>query len=144
MADGRSLTSGCHGCDTNCAATYVALAQAACDDVLMDFDSLREQNSDLGTAAVIVMVGGGAQVQQIQFNEQCCREDLIERLCCSSNVLRVFIVCWCSNALLLNHRYPCSHALLLLDMCRIRAQMSLTLLQGRADAGAAACIAAEQ
>jgi NADH:ubiquinone oxidoreductase subunit F (NADH-binding) len=32
--------------------------QAACDSVLMDYDSLREQHSDLGTAAVIVMVGG--------------------------------------------------------------------------------------
>jgi hypothetical protein len=27
----------------------------------MDYDSLREQHSDLGTAAVIVMVGGGGE-----------------------------------------------------------------------------------
>jgi NADH:ubiquinone oxidoreductase subunit F (NADH-binding) len=34
------------------------LPRRICDTVLMDFDALKEQQSGLGTAAVIVMVGG--------------------------------------------------------------------------------------
>ena len=36
-------------------ASVPLLPKSICDDVLMDFDALREQRSGLGTAAVIVM-----------------------------------------------------------------------------------------
>lgn len=37
-------------------ALLLACLQSVCDTVLMDYDSVREHHTDLGTAAVIVMV----------------------------------------------------------------------------------------
>ncbi len=61
------------------------LPKSICDDVLMDFDALREQNSGLGTAAIIVMdkstdiVYAIARLARFYWHESCgqctpCRE----------------------------------------------------------------------
>ncbi|MEE8226347.1 MAG: NADH-quinone oxidoreductase subunit NuoF [Kiloniellales bacterium] len=61
------------------------IAKATCDDVLMDFDSLREAGTGLGTAAVIVMdkstdiVAAIARLAHFYMHESCgqctpCRE----------------------------------------------------------------------
>jgi NADH-quinone oxidoreductase subunit F len=63
------------------------LSKSICDDVLMDFDSLREHNSGLGTAAVIVMdkstdiVEAIARLSHFYRHESCgqctpCREGM--------------------------------------------------------------------
>jgi NADH dehydrogenase (ubiquinone) flavoprotein 1 len=41
------------------------LPKSACDDVLMDYDALREVQSDMGTAAVIVMDKSADVVDQL-------------------------------------------------------------------------------
>ncbi|MCZ6509795.1 MAG: NADH-quinone oxidoreductase subunit NuoF, partial [Alphaproteobacteria bacterium] len=63
------------------------LSKSICDDVLMDFDSLREHNTGLGTAAVIVMdkstdiVEAIARLSHFYRHESCgqctpCREGM--------------------------------------------------------------------
>src|SRR3546814_5133457 len=63
------------------------LPKSVCDDVLMDFDALREQKSGLGTAAVIVMdrstdiVEAIARLSHFYRHESCgqctpCREGM--------------------------------------------------------------------
>ena len=66
---------------------FRSLSKSICDDVLMDFDSLREHNTGLGTAAVIVMdkstdiVEAIARLSHFYQHESCgqctpCREGM--------------------------------------------------------------------
>ena len=71
------------------------LPKKICDDVLMDFDALKEAQSGLGTAAVIVMdkstdiIEAIARLSYFYKHESCgqctpCRYCLLRALCSSS------------------------------------------------------------
>merc|ERR1719379_3147227 len=67
------------------------IPRSVCDDVLMDFDALKEAQSGLGTAAVIVMIDAIGRLSYFYKHESCgqctpCREgtswlfDIMERM----------------------------------------------------------------
>jgi NADH dehydrogenase (ubiquinone) flavoprotein 1 len=87
------------------------LPQRICNDVLMDFDALKEQQSGLGTAAVIVMdkstdiIDAIARLSYFYKHESCgqctpCREgtswlhDIMQRMCKGDALVEEIDMLW--------------------------------------------------